>query len=159
MKAASIRELKKELNIYTHQELLELCLKMAKFKKENKELLTYLLFEAGDEEAFIRSVQAETTETFEAFSGKPFYSKKKALRKLLRRLKQYIRFSKKKPTEVEILLHFCRLMKEMQPSIKSYPLFMNIYKKQVEMIQKAIQKLHEDLQFDYEEELEELLHF
>ena len=36
MKAATIKELKEELTYKTQAELLEYCLKLSKFKKENK---------------------------------------------------------------------------------------------------------------------------
>ncbi|MCB0546499.1 MAG: hypothetical protein KDD19_02870 [Phaeodactylibacter sp.] len=45
MKAATIRELKQAMDNLSAGELVELCLRLARFKKENKELLTYLLFE------------------------------------------------------------------------------------------------------------------
>ena len=48
MKASSINEIKKELEQRSNTELLSFCLRLAKFKKENKELLTFLLFEADD---------------------------------------------------------------------------------------------------------------
>lgn len=51
MKTATIAELKSELGNVPAPQLAELCIRLAKFKKENKELLTYLLFEAYDEEA------------------------------------------------------------------------------------------------------------
>lgn len=156
MKAASIRDLKKELHVYTHKELVDICLKLAKFKKESKEFLTYLLFEAADEEAFIRMVKTEIDEEFTALKGMYFYARKKGIRKILRRIKQYIRFSKKKETEVELLLYFCTALKDMSPSYKRHPILQNMYEKQLEMAVKATSKLHEDLQFDYEEEIEEL---
>lgn len=156
MKAASIKDLRKELNIYTHKELVDLCLKIAKFKKESKEFLTYILFESANEEAFIRAVKVEVEEAFEDLKGKYFYAKKKGIRKVLRRIKQYIRFSKKKATEAELLIHFCSCMKAMTPSFNRHQLLKNMYTKQLEMAEKAISKLHEDLQFDYEEEIEEL---
>ena len=53
MKTASISELKQELQYRSEKEIMELCLRLARFKKENKELLTYLLFEAQDEEAYL----------------------------------------------------------------------------------------------------------
>ena len=56
MKAVTIKELKEELINCTPKELRELCLRLARFKKENKELLTYLLFES-DEALFIESVK------------------------------------------------------------------------------------------------------
>ena len=56
MKAATIHEIKQELNTTPPAALLDLCLRLAKYKKENKELLTFLLFEAHDEAAYIESV-------------------------------------------------------------------------------------------------------
>ena len=47
MKTATVTVLKKELKYKSNDELLNLCLTLSKFKKENKELLTYLLFEAS----------------------------------------------------------------------------------------------------------------
>ena len=49
MKTATVTELKKELKTRSQSDLVELCLKLSKFKKENKELLTYLLYEADNE--------------------------------------------------------------------------------------------------------------
>jgi hypothetical protein len=43
MKAASILELKQELQHTSSKEIVELCLRLARFKKENKELLTFFL--------------------------------------------------------------------------------------------------------------------
>ena len=64
MKAATVKELKNELRECSPQELLQICLRLSKFKKENKELLTYLLFEASDEEGYIKNVKKELTEQF-----------------------------------------------------------------------------------------------
>ena len=44
MKAATLNELKHELSHLPAEELLDLCTRLARFKKENKELLTFLLF-------------------------------------------------------------------------------------------------------------------
>ncbi len=49
MKPATLAQIKKELNMRSSDELLQLCLRLGRFKKENKELLTYLLFEAEDD--------------------------------------------------------------------------------------------------------------
>ena len=43
MKAVTLREIKKELNTLSTLEIQELCLRLSRFKKENKELLTYYL--------------------------------------------------------------------------------------------------------------------
>lgn len=157
MKAASLKEIKTELNHRTTRELLELCLRLSKFKKENKELLTYLLFESANEEAFIRSIKTKIDEDFESINTKTFYFIKKSVRKILREIKKYIRYSQNKETEVELLLYFCHKLKDFKPSIKRNTTLINLYNRQIEYIQKKISTLHEDLQYDYEMEIEELL--
>ena len=81
MKAATIRELKQELSIRSQGELLELCLRLSKFKKENKELLTYLLYEASNEAAYIENVKREIEYEFEQINRKSYYFIKKSVRK------------------------------------------------------------------------------
>ena len=44
----------------------------------------------------------------------------------------------------------------MTPSMRRSTVLVNIYEGQIRMIRKAMGKLHEDLQFDYEAELNEL---
>ena len=132
-------------------------LRLARFKKDNKELLTYLLFESGDEMGYIRTVQREMDIQFEGISSTSFYYIKKSVRKILRNVKKYIRYSGKKQTEVELLLYFCRSLRKLSPSFKRSTVLINMYEGQIRMIRKALAKLHEDLQFDYEEELNELV--
>lgn len=157
MKAATVSELKKELQTRSEKELLALCLRLSKFKKENKELLTYLLYESTDEMGYIRTVQLEIDEQFTEINTKTYYFIKKSIRKILRNIKKYIRYSGKKQTEVELLMYFCRKLKAMTPSMRRSTVLVNIYDGQIRMIRKAMAKLHEDLQFDYEEELKELI--
>ena len=157
MKAATVSELKKELSGRSEKELMALCLRLSKFKKENKELLTYLLYESEDEMGYIRTVQLEIDEQFTEINTKTYYFIKKSVRKILRNIKKYIRYSGKKQTEVELLLYFCRKLKAMTPSMRRSTVLVNIYDGQIRMIRKAMAKLHEDLQFDYEEELQSLI--
>jgi len=157
MKAATVRELKQELSYLSQSELLELCLRLAKFKKENKELLTYLLYEAENEDGYIVSVQREIDEQFELININSYYYIKKSVRKILRAVKKYIRYSKQDETEVELLLYFCTKLSTMNPSIKKSLALYNIYKRQLVLVEKTISKLHEDLQHDYKLELQELI--
>lgn len=64
MKAATVKQLKDELEMRSPVELMQLTLRLSKFKKENKELLTYLLFEAADEEEYIKEIKVEVDEAF-----------------------------------------------------------------------------------------------
>ncbi|WP_378176365.1 hypothetical protein [Aquimarina sp. SS2-1] len=149
MKAATVRELKLELNNCSQQELVALCLRLSKFKKENKELLTYLLYEASDEDHYIAEVKSEITKEFDLINTNSYYYIKKSVRKILRISKKYIRYSGKKETEVEIVLHFCSELKQMRPSYKNNRVLTGIYDRQINSIQKIITTLHEDLQYDY----------
>jgi len=157
VKAASIHELKLELSSRSQGELLELCLRLSKFKKENKELLTYLLFEASNEPAYVESVKREIEQLFEQVNKRNYYFIKKSVRKILRAIKKYIQYSKKKETEVELLLCFCSELKIMSPSMEENTGLNNIYKRQIETIKKTIYSLHADLQFDYEKELHKII--
>jgi len=157
MKAASVAQLKKELRHQSKDELLELCLRLSKFKKENKELLTYLIYEADNEAGYIESVKTEVDVQFGMINTSSYFYIKKSVRKILRMVKKYIRYSKNKETEVELLLHFCKTLKEMKPSMHRNVSLQNIFNRQILLIRKGIATLHEDLQYDYELELDEFL--
>jgi hypothetical protein len=157
MKAVSIKQLKDELSHRSSNDIKELCLHLARFKKENKELLTYLLFECQDEESFIQTLKQEVDFQFDAINTNSFFYIRKSIRKILSSIKKHIRYSKKKETEAELLLYFCKKMKTFKPSINRSTRLLNIFDTQVRMIKKAIEKLHEDLQYDYQLELDELL--
>lgn len=157
MKAVTVKELKDELTNYTSKELRDLCLRLARFKKENKELLTYLLFESSDEALYIESIKNEVDEQFEQINRKSPYLIKKSLRKILRTLRKYSRYSLKKETEVELLVYFCKKLRLFTPSIDRNTGLQNLYTKQIETIKKKITLLHEDLQFDYGTELDQLV--
>lgn len=157
MKAVTVTVLKKELNHKSNSELIELCLRLSKFKKENKELLTYLLFESSFEEGYIETVKIEIDEQFELVNTKTYHFIKKSVRKILRMIKKYIRYSKKKETEIELLLYFCKKMKEFKPSISKNTVLQNIQNREIENIKKKLLLVHEDLQYDYNLDLQDIL--
>ncbi len=156
MKAASLKDLKTELTERSHSELLHVCLQLAKFKKENKEWMTYHLFEASDEAAYVQKVQAETDALFADLNTKRFFYMKKTIRKILRILKTRIRYSKKKTTEVELLLYFCQKLGQVKPSILQNSVLKNLYLRELASIEKKTAVLHEDLQYEYHLELKSL---
>lgn len=156
MKAVSVVNIKKELQHLSAEELTELCLRLSKFKKENKELLTYLLFESHDETGYIESVQKDMNEQFELINTNSYFYIKKSVRRILRNLKKFARYSQKKETEVELLIYFCQTLKDFKPSIKHNVTLTNIYERQIILIKKIVSTLHEDLQYDYQSMLEAL---
>lgn len=155
MKAASVKELRLELKNRPQKELVDLCLRLSRFKKENKELLTYLLYEADDETGYIQSVKQEVEQQFEEINRKSLYFMKKGIRKILRNLKKFIRYSPKKETEVELLIFFCLQLRDFSPNVLRSSAMFSLYERQLAMVRKIIAKLDEDLQYDYTVELEE----
>ncbi len=128
MKPASLKEIKTEIELLHPRRLQELCLRMVKFKKENKELLTYLLFEAHDEDAYIKGVESHIDELFTEVNKSNTYLAKKTIRKILRAANKYIKFSGSKQTEVEILIHFCKKLKKSGIPLLSAPPFSGPFK-------------------------------
>ena len=155
MTTASLSELRRAINNVPSGDLPELCIRLARFKKENKELLSYLLFEADDEPEYIRKVRAEIDENFSELNRSTPYLTKKGIRKILAFTNQRIRYSGQKRTEVELLIHFCKKFKKEVPFRYNIPI-KNIYFRQLQRIKKTIGSLHEDLQFDFGEEVKEL---
>lgn len=153
MKAASVHEIRQALKNNGKEELINLCLQLARFKKENKELLTYLLYEAGDERTYIKNVKEVIDEGFREINISHLYYAKKTLRKILRLANKYIRYSGNKTTEVEILLHYCTSFKGLKLNLKKSAALSNLYASQIKKISAAIAGLHEDLQYDYLKEL------
>jgi len=153
MNTSSINEIKKELNTLDSDTLLMLCMRMAKYKKENKELLTYLLFEAHNEQSYIESIKEDITELF---TGLPTntYLLKKSLRKILRVTNKQIKYSGIKQTELEVRIFFCTKMKDARITRQHGSVISNLYQQQLKKINAIIEKLPEDLQGDYEREIE-----
>ena len=156
MKAATVKQIKDELSHSSQEELMNLCLRLSRFKKENKELLTYLLFESTNEQAYIESIKQEVDEQLMLINTDSYFYIKKSVRKILRNLKKYIRYSLNKETEVELLLYFCTKLREFQPSILNNVTLTNLYNRQILFVKNKIDTLHEDLQFDYNMMLSDL---
>lgn len=156
MKSLSISQLKQEMKNRSSSDLLDVCLRLAKFRKENKELLTYLLFEVQDERSYIEAIKSEMDQQFIEINQSNIYFAKKSIRKIVRSTNKYIRFSGMKHTEVELLMHFCKRLAESGIPLKNSLALENIYLRQVQKIKKASHSLHEDLQYDYGEELKSI---
>jgi len=156
MKAASINDVKKELAFLDLKAVQDLCMRLAKYKKENKELLTYLLFEANDETGYVNGVKGEIDEYVDALPKSNVYLIKKSLRKILRITNKQIKYSGVKQTEVELRIYFCFKMKESGINLLPSQVLTNLYQQQLKKIESALAKLPEDLQYDYQGELEQL---
>ena len=156
MKAASISEIKNELGNLPPVRLAELCLLLAKYKKDNKELLSYLLFEENDLAGYIENVKAEINAGFAEINSSHLYFAKKSLRKILRITGKHIRYTNSKQAEAELLIYFCQKLKSSGIRFETSTVLMNLYKAQLKKINAAIAGFHEDLQYDYLKEVKKL---
>lgn len=156
MKSHTIHEIQKELNTLEKKEVLELCMRLAKHKKENKELLSYLLFDVNDEKEYLEKVKKEIDELFHEVNRKSTYTTKKGLQKVVRHLAKFIKNSSKKETELDLRIYFCKKVRTVRIDLDSSKIISNLYYREIEKIKTAFLKLHEDLQYDYKEDLEKL---
>lgn len=154
MKTASVSEIKNELTNASQEELLELCLRIIKYKKENKELLSYVLFEAHDLHSYIENIKKEMDEQFMQINQSNLYLAKKGLRKILKTTNKYIKYTTSKEAEVELLIYFCRKIKASGIRINKSISLSNLYNNQIKKLKGVIETLHEDLQHDYNKEIE-----
>ncbi len=156
MKTATVKQIKSELENLDRAELIQTILRLSKFKKENKELLTYLLFEADTEQEYVADIKLEIDELFTKMNTDSYFYMKKTIRKILKITKTYIRYSNARETEVELLLHFCKQLRKVRPSITKNQQLTNLLARELKAIENKIGNLHEDLQYDYNLLLENL---
>ena len=149
MKTASIKEIKTELEGLPQAELLRLCLRLTKFKKENKELLTYLLFEAIDEAGYVKAVNELLAGLFHTVNTKNLYLAKKTIRKIIRTANRYIKYSDSETTEPDLLIFVCEGINALGLNLKKNTALLNLYQALIKRIKKAVGGMHEDMQYDY----------
>ena len=156
IKTPSLSDLQKELLTQTPKRIVEITTRLAKHKKENKELLAYLLFESEDQSAFIHKTTEEIDLQFSDMNKSNLYLAKKTLRKILRLVNKQIKFSGQPETELELRIYYLRKVRESGIAYTKSQVLMNLYTNQVKKIELTLEKLHEDLQFDYASEVEKL---
>ena len=149
-------DIKKELQHLPKEQVAELLLRLGRFKKDNKELMAYLLFESHDEAAFIEKVKAEVGFIFSQLPANS-YNAAKAMRKILRLIGKYVKFMASKGAEIEMLISFCENYLHYADKRTSYKPLRLILTRQLEKIRTTIDKLHEDLQFDYSNDYNQLV--
>ena len=156
MKAASSKEIKSALTEQSPTQLIDLCLRLARFKKENKELLTYLLFEEQDEDGYIISAKKIIDEGFETLNIQSVYIAKKNLRKIIRITNKFIKYSGIDTTEITLLIYVCRSIQESGLKLNNSVALKNIYLSLIKKIKTRISGMHEDLQYDFNKEIQDL---
>ena len=152
MNAASIAEIKNQLVKLDQGQLLEIILRLARFKKDNKELLTYALFLSENEAAYASYLCDEIREEFQVHPN----MHKKTLRKTIRVMEKCLRFSGSKETELTVRVCFCRALISSETAFRERKVMFNMYAAQIKKIKKLIESHHKDLQHDYRQNFNDL---
>lgn len=152
--ASTINDIKKQLQGKDKKDLINLIVRLGKFRKENKELLSYLLYDAGTPDQFVSDVRSEIDELFSEINYSSVYFIKKSVRKIVRILHKYIRFVSDKPVEASLLAYFCHSLKMHPVPLKKSVQLQNIYDSQWKKLQAALEALHPDLQHDLLKEMD-----
>jgi hypothetical protein len=85
------------------------------------------------------------------------YNAAKAMRKILRLLSKYTKFTGSKQAEIDLLMNFCINYINYTDRKVSYKPLRLILVRQVIKIRAIIAKLHEDLQFDHNQDFNAML--
>lgn len=156
MKPEKLTVIKKELTGLSVQQLTELCLRLAKYKKESKELLNYLLFDANDPLEYAEKVKKFLINDFKTLP-KHYYQSSKILRKILRLMNLHAKFTASKQVQLELLIWFCKNFILHADTRTHHKALQTLFLRQIDKIIGILPKLHEDLKFDYSLEFEKLM--
>lgn len=148
MKTKGIAEIKKTIKHISHAELSEICLQLARFKKDNKEYVHFLLFESSDPLEYAEDVKNSLHDSIAGLSRHPSL-KVKELRRHLKVLTRHIRYTSSVEAEITLLIWFVDMSLTYAGVRQSNKALYTLFIRQLEKIRKSFPKLHEDLQFDY----------
>lgn len=156
MKSYSISDIKKALNDLDSSDLITVCLRVAKYKKDNKELLSYLMFDSKDEAQFIEDIKAEIELQFALLKDDNNYRLLKQLRKISRIISKPIKYSGIPTTQAEVLIYFTHKLKEISSNKMHLLAYQSFYWQQIKKIEAILSKMHEDYRYDYIKDFEKL---
>jgi hypothetical protein len=149
----SLASLKKELSSLERSELINICTRLARHKKENKELLAYLLLDADDPLHYAEKTKPLLDEPFDV----PYHSAwafAKRLRKTLRLIAKYQRFTGSVRGEVELLIYFLQKFQGNLLHELKYQAIQKIVFRCMQKLEVLIHKVDEDYRSDYTEPLQ-----
>lgn len=156
MTPASVDQIKKELQKLPPKKVLDLALRLARFKKENKELITYLLFEAGDEPGYIQSLQIEIDEMLGEIHKGPSATIKKQLRRITRLINRQTKYIGSKSAAVELHLHLCNGIYNHPDNLLNITSANTIFQQQLSKATRLVPLVEDDLQYDFQLTIDQL---
>lgn len=156
MKIASLTEIKKTLHHVSEKELIAIISDLAKFSVDNKRYLYFQLYGREQPDLFESMVKEALLEEFDKANTNYAHVAKKSAQKIRRLLNKYLKYSKDKAIKAELIAFFCEQMIEYEYLSFHHPVIHNLYAVQIGKMEKLVQGLHEDLQFDFETKIADL---
>lgn len=156
MQLPSLAEIKRELKHLNSDELTGIILELSKFTRDNKAFLYFKLFERDNPRLFVEMVQEELELEFQKANTKHYYVAKKSAQAIRRKLNKNLKLTKDKETQVELICYFCQKLKVYGYLDFRHPVIDNLYLAQIRKIEKLVSGLHEDLQYDYKDNIKQL---
>ena len=146
--------IRKEMSSLSHKEITELCIRLIRFKKENKELADYFLFEKHQEHSYLLAAKSEIQSLFGNIQTTQPYLVKKSIRKIIRLAERYSKYAANPIIFIELYLEIMQHIQEYFPHWKQVVPLMKITESLEKKSRRLLPKLHEDLQFDYNARME-----
>lgn len=160
MEKISINIIKKELQELSQKQLVEICIQLAKARKENKEQLDFMLLKSHHLFQYEIDLKAEIDTQFEIFTYYKYYQLIKPLKAYVNSVLKQISYSKNPSFELEIIIYLCKQFFRFNDDESIWFYKINIiYDSLARKIEPRFKKLHEDEQFDYRVKLEEINYF
>jgi hypothetical protein len=156
MEIASLAQIKKELQLLSQKELIAVIADLAKFSTDNKLFLYFQLYGRDSPELFKEMVQQELVNEFLMANTRNYHYAKKSAQAIRRKLNKFLKFTRDKPTQIELIAFFCEMIYEYGYLAFGHPVIENLYQLQLGKIEKLLSQFHEDLQYDYQLKVEEL---
>jgi hypothetical protein len=157
MHTASLAQIKKDLKDVDYDTLMDFCLKLAKYKVETKEYLSFLLYDSEAPQEYLESSKEWIAVEIQEINRSNTYYIKKGLRKIQRKITKWAKFLNNKELEVQLWIYFCQQIQKAGIPYFSQPMLGTIMKQLLKKIDTLIATLHEDLQYDYTQERNELV--
>lgn len=157
MSIGNIKEIKDELIQLNQKELIQLVLDLGKASADNKAFIYLKLKQKDDPEFFMQLAKDTLQQEFgKGNTSNPYYAKKSA-QAVRRNLNKFLKWNKDKSTQAELILYFCRELLAYGYLRGRHPVVVNLLQAQFNKVEKLISGMHEDLRYDYEQELDELI--
>jgi hypothetical protein len=148
-------DLKKILEAKEKSELESVILKLYSNNKDNKSFLEIYFSSESDSSLLLDDLKSKVEALFFNLSLNNYYVKKQMLANQ-KKFNKYLMMVSESNNQFELVYYFLKLSIEHQVDVECYPATETVLMNQIKKVKKLCSKLHEDLQFDYFERVNNL---